>query len=205
MNSGSNYTLRLPDHLVELTEKGRAQSMDGGAWLKRYCDERGLDLSNARIWVSPFIRTRQTAELFNRSLGVSSVKEDITITEQSYGLFDSVPEEELPTLFPREYVEYKRVARNQGKLYARPPMGESPLDVAIRINQFIETIRRERQEEGIDTVFVFLHGTALRTFLLRWFHYSPEWYQQEHNPKNCYIREIDGNEDKGYIYKGNEV
>ena len=41
----------------------------------------------------------------------------------------------------------------------------------------------------------------MRTFLLRWFHYSPEWYQAERNPKNCRIREINGHEDRGYINK----
>jgi hypothetical protein len=52
----------------------------------------------------------------------------------------------------------------------------------------------------VDTLFVFTHGTTLRSFLLRWFHYSPEWYHEEKNPKNCMIREIDGSEDLGYIH-----
>lgn len=33
----------------------------------------------------------------------------------------------------------------------------------------------------------------------RWFHYSPEWYHEERNPKNCWIREIKDGEDLGYI------
>ena len=61
------------------------------------------------------------------------------------------------------------------------------------------TIHRDLERHGVDTLFIFTHGTILRTFLLRWFHYSPEWYQEEKNPENCWIREIDGKTDVGYI------
>lgn len=83
--------------------------------------------------------------------------------------------------------------------YARLPLGESPFDVAIRIHQFMGTIYRDYEKNGIDTLFIFTHGTTLRAFLLRWFHYSPEWFHEEKNPKNCWIREIKDHEDCGYI------
>lgn len=63
---------------------------------------------------------------------------------------------------------------NYGKFYARLPLGESPFDVAIRVHQFMGTIHRDYEKHGVDTLFIFTHGTTLRTFLLRWFHYSPE-------------------------------
>lgn len=94
-NVGENYEKRIPDHLVSLTERGKEQARENGVWLANYCKEKNVDLSKARIWRSPY----------------------------------------------------------------------------------------------------------LRTFLLRWFHYSPEWYQEERNPKNCRIREINGNTDMGYINK----
>ena len=86
-----------------------------------------------------------------------------------------------------------------GKFYARLPLGESPFDVAVRVHQFMGTLYRDREERGVDTVFIVTHGATLRAFLLRWFHYTPEWYHEEKNPKNCAIREIDGNRDLGYI------
>ena len=121
------------------------------------------------------------------------------MTEQQFGLFDAIPYEEWGKLYPNEYAEYQRQLANYGKFYARLPLGESPFDVAIRIHQFMGTIYRDYEKHGVDTLFIFTHGTTLRTFLLRWFHYSPEWYHEEHNPKNCWIREIDGNVDRGYI------
>ncbi len=198
-NTGENDIERLPDHLVSLTNNGIKQAFEAGAWLKDYCDKQNIDLSHARIWRSPYKRTRQTSEEFNKSLCINDIREDITLVEQRFGLFDCIPEEKWGELFPREYAEYMRQKENQGKFYARLPMGESPYDVAIRIHQFMGTIHRDYQNHNINTLFIFTHGTTLRTFLLRWFHYSPEWYHAEKNPKNCWIREIDGKIDKGYI------
>ena len=198
-NTGENYVKRIPDHLVSLTENGKRQAAENGKWLKEYCDKKQIDLLKARIWRSPFLRTRQTSEEFNKFLNISDVREDITLTEQQYGLFDSVPEEDWGRLYPNEYAEYKRQISNSGKFYARLPLGESPFDVAIRIHQFMGTVHRDLEKHGIDTLFIFTHGTTLRTFLLRWFHYSPEWYQEERNPKNCWIREIVDGKDLGYI------
>lgn len=198
-NAGENYEKRIPDHLVSLTENGMKQAEEQGRRLAEYCRAKGVDLTRARIWRSPYLRTRQTSEEFNKSLGISDIREDITLTEQQFGLFDSLPEEDWGRLFPVEYAEYRRQRDNFGKFYARLPMGESPFDVAVRIHQFMGTIHRDFERHGIDTLFLFTHGTTLKTFLLRWFHYSPEWYHAEKNPKNCWIREIDGHTDCGYI------
>ena len=201
-NTGENYVNRIPDHLVSLTENGIAQARKEGKWLAEYCAENGVDLSRARIWRSPFLRTRQTSEEFNRFLKIEDIREDITLTEQQFGLFDSVPYADWGKLYPNEYAEYKRQISNYGKFYARPPMGESPFDVAIRVHQFMGTIYRDFEKHGVDTLFIFTHGTVLRAFLLRWFHYSPEWYHEEKNPKNCWIREIKDGKDMGYINGG---
>lgn len=198
-NTGENYAARIPDHLVSLTETGKQQALEAGKWLAEYCKAKQVDLSRARIWRSPYLRTRQTSEEFNKSLGISDIREDITLIEQRFGLFDAVPESEWEATAPEAYREYQRQVQNQGKFYARLPMGESPFDVAIRVHQFTGTIYRDYEKHGVDTLFIFTHGTTLRTFLLRWFHYSPEWYQAERNPKNCWIREIDGSTDCGYI------
>jgi broad specificity phosphatase PhoE len=198
-NAGENYVARIPDHLVPLTENGIRQARESGEWLAEYCRNKGVDLSRARIWRSPFLRTRQTADEFNRALGITDIREDITLTEQQFGLFDSVPEEDWGRLHPAEYAEFKRQLSNYGKFYARLPLGESPFDVAVRVHQFIGTIHRDYDKHGVDTLFIFTHGTTLRTFLLRWFHYSPEWYHEERNPKHCWIREIEGGRDLGYI------
>jgi len=195
-NIGGNYISRTPDHLISLTENGIKQAGTAGAWLADYCRDNGITLGSARIWRSPYMRTRQTSEEFNKYLCVPSIFEDIALVECQYGTFDSVPEDEWEHLFPLEYAEYKRQYDNGGKFYFRFPNGESPFDVALRVHQFMGTINRD----SADPLFVFTHGITLRCFLLRWFHYSPEWYANEKNPKNCWIRLIDDGKDAGYIY-----
>ena len=203
-NAGENYEKRIPDHLAPLTEKGEKQADIAGKWLAEYCAENGVDLTRARIWYSPFVRTKQTCYAFNEHLKIASCKENFILTEQQYGAFDALTKAQRESMYPLESAEYARLTKNKGRLYARPYMGESPFDVAIRIYQFIERIRRDEEKEGVDTLFIFTHGTVLRAFLLRWFDYTTEWFEKEDNPRNCYIREIDGDMDKGYVYTGEE-
>ena len=77
----------------------------------------------------------------------------------------------------------------------------SPYDVALRTKQFLETIFRDDREN----LFIVSHGTTIRTIVMNWFHYSPEWFNAEQNMKNCSIRFIDGdsiNREEKYIYGG---
>lgn len=200
-NTGENYVHRLPDHMVSLTEQGKLQAQKAGEWLYDYCVKNNIDLTKARIWRSPYLRTRQTSEEFNKSLKIEDIKEDITLIERQYGLFDAMTEDEWKRKYPVEYAEHKRQCENGGWFYSRFPLGESPFDVTIRIHQFLGTISRDYEKEGIDTIFVFTHGCTLRAFLMRYFHYNPEWMDEEKNPGNCNIREIKDYQDLGYINK----
>jgi len=199
MNIGDNYVARVPDHLVSLTNNGIDQANAAGMWLSEYCSQNGICLDNARIWRSPYQRTRQTSDEFNKHLSIDGVFEDVSLVELQYGLFDSLHEDEWPVRFPEEYAHCKRHWDNKGKFYLRFPNGESPFDVAQRVHSFMGTIKRD----NADPLFIFTHGITLRCFLLRWFHYPPEWYESENNPKNCSIRLIEGGNDIGYIYTGN--
>ena len=118
-NVGESYEKRIPDHLVSLTELGREQARENGKWLAQYCKDKGIDLSRARIWRSPYMRTRQTCDEFNKYLGITDVREDITLIEQQYGLFDSVRDEDWGRLYPAENEEYMRQISNYGKFYIK--------------------------------------------------------------------------------------
>lgn len=203
-NTKENQQLKLPDHKVYLTDQGKEDAKQAGHFLKKYIEENQIDIENATLWVSPYTRTRQTAEIINKILQIEDVKEDITLIEQRYGLFSDNPIEECKRKYPEEFELYDRYYQNEGKFYAKLPQGESPYDVALRIKQFIETLYRDINE-GKDTFFIVSHGTTIRCFILDWFHHSPEWFAGEPNMDNCAIRLIE-NEGKTskeeYIYKG---
>ena len=157
------------------------------------------------MFVSPYARTRKTAEIVNKYLQVEDVKEDVALIEHQYGLFDNIEDDERLAKFPDEFELYRRYYNNDGKFYIKFPQGESPLDVALRTRQFLETLFRD-YKEGKENFFVVSHGTTIRAFLLSFFHYSPEWFNKEPNMINCSVRlieKIDGkNFDRDYIYGG---
>lgn len=203
-NTKDNFEIKLPDHKVYLTSKGKQQAEQAGAFLKQYITENKIDTSNSTLWVSPYTRTRETALIINKFLKIEDVKEDITLIEQRYGLFSDTPIQEIKTRYPDQFKLYDNYFQNEGKFYAKLPQGESPFDVALRIKQFIDTLFRDINE-GKDTFFIVSHGTTIRAFILDWFHYSPEWFDKESNLENCAIRliETEGKVSKeGYIYNG---
>jgi broad specificity phosphatase PhoE len=203
-NIGGNADQHTIDRLVPLTSKGVQQAYDAGVFLADYCQKNNISLEKARIWHSPYYRAKETAKQFNKSLQISEIREDITLSEQSFGDVDGIPKEQWKLLYPNKYKQYMRYVEQKEYFYAKPPGGESPHDIAIKIKQFFDTIWRDYYEHDIDTVFIFTHGTTLRAFLLRWCHYNVDWYNQEENPGNCWIRRIESKEgcelkDYGYI------
>lgn len=189
-NTKENFEMKLPDHKVYLTENGREQACEVGRFLESFTTRRFIDINNATLWVSPYTRTRQTAEIINEYLNIKDVKEDITLVEQMYGLFSDNPIEECRKKYPDQFELYDRYYQNDGKFYAKLPQGESPFDVALRTKQFIETIFRDLNN-GKDTLFIVSHGTTIKAFLLNWFHYSPEWFNAEPTMCNCGVRYIE--------------
>lgn len=204
-NSGENFKIKLPDHKVGLTNKGEQEAILSAKFLKRYVNEKEVDLNKSILWISPYRRTRQTARIINEQLKIQDAREDITLIEQRYGLFSDNPIEECKRRFTDQFELYDKYYKNDGKFYAKLPQGESPYDVALRTRQFLETVFRD-YNKGKENFFIISHGTTIRALLLSFFHYSPEWFNKEPNMINCSIRLIEktekGNLDKGYIYGG---
>ena len=198
-NTKENYQIGLPDHKVYLTERGKEEARLAGEFLKKYIVDNKIDLSNSVMWVSPYTRTRETANIINEELCIKRVKEDITLIEQQYGLFSDKEIETLKVMYPDQFAFYDNYYQNDGKFYAKLPQGESPFDVALRTKQFIDTIYRDKE----DVLFVVSHGITIKTIIMNFFHYSPEWYSNELTPGNCSIRLIssnDKNNTESYIY-----
>ena len=193
------------DHMVPLSERGVAQAREAGrAVAAYYARELGADRPHVRLWVSPYKRTRQTADAVMEHAGpwITDRVEHILLCEQQFGLFDGVPEAELPKRFPNEFGYYDMLCNFHGKFWARMPQGESRFDVAKRIHQAFGTFQRDAIEHDIRELVVICHGVTLRAFVMMWCHLSPEWFEAERNPNNCAIRVIDGGVDRGYVHDG---
>lgn len=203
-NVGVDKELRVPDHAVPLTPRGREQADEAGAFLGRILQGKNPD--NIAMWVSPYTRTRETAEIMRRHVCPGTVKEDDMLVELQFGIFDGLSDEEAKATFPMEWARYQSARRFNGKFYARKPEGESPFDCAIRQKLFVDTLYRDFARGGPDTIIIVGHGAALKILRKVIFHYTYEWYEAEPNPANCSIMHLTldnkarVNLDDGYVY-----
>ena len=203
-NIDNSVHLDTADHAVPLSDKGKLQAVHAGRFLQKYIRDID-DNMQCRLWTSPYTRTRQTSDgieagstdiIFDR-------KEHINLCEQQFGLFDGFEDDELAKRFPAEFKHYKKCEEDQGRFWARMPLGESRFDVAIRVHQAFGTFHRDCDRYGVENIIVVCHGVTLRAFMMQWMHLTPEWFDEERNPGNTWIRFIDeDNIDRGYIYKG---
>jgi broad specificity phosphatase PhoE len=70
-----------PNHLIELTEKGRQQALDMG---KVLLDPKYWG-SGDHFIVSPHVRTQQTYEIISKTIQPASYKEELRIREVDVG------------------------------------------------------------------------------------------------------------------------
>lgn len=197
----------LADHVVPLSDLGKEQATQAGQKIQSYLRERKLVTSanpTVRLWSSPYLRTRQTAEEIlpieweNKGLIINDYREDVALCEQQFGLFDGLTDEELVERFPEEQAHYEKMERFSGRYWARMPCGESRFDVSLRVHQMFGTWHRDA-EQGVRNIIVVSHGVTIRAILMRWLHLSPDWFEQEPNPGNCAVRVIREGKDLGYV------
>ena len=198
-NARGSFNDKIPDHLIGLTDNGVKQCDDVGIFLKEYLEKNNIDIQNAVMWISPFLRTRQSANIINSHLNIDDVREDYSLIEQRYGLFGDRSLARNRMIFQHEFEFYDKYYQNNGRFYAKFPQGEAPMDVALRTRMFLNMVNLE--EKG--PLFVISHGTTIRTIVMNTFNYSPEWFNMEAPMENCSVRLIN-KDDKidEYIYGG---
>jgi 2,3-bisphosphoglycerate-dependent phosphoglycerate mutase len=196
---------RMADHAIPLSPHGHEQARVCGERLRAFylaLPERDRPAPDkVRLWTSPYRRTRETADGIEHGAGalIGSRREHILLCEQQFGLFDGIPDEDLPRRFPAESAHYRKQEEFEGRFWARMPLGESRFDVATRIHQAFGTFHRDKDSSGIRDIIVVCHGVTLRAFVMMWLHLPPEWFEHERNPANCSIRLLDEGVDKGYL------
>ena len=199
------------DHAIPLSSDGFMQAAKAGNWLKDNLPDRsslgffsrGPKRTHRRLWSSPYLRTRQTAKVIHEVVGeplITDYKEHVLLCEQQFGLFDGVPDEELPVKYPNEHAHYAKCEKFEGRFFARLPLGESRFDVAQRVHQAFGTLHRDAQRNNIHDLVIVAHGVTIRAFVMMWFNLPYEWFEAEPNPKNCSIRHITDGKDKGYVF-----
>ncbi|HEX2902606.1 MAG TPA: histidine phosphatase family protein [Jatrophihabitans sp.] len=118
---------------VPLTELGCQQAIAFGAWLAARPTDRRPDA----VWCSTYLRARHTAELALDRAGLPlPITLDERLRDRELGMLDLLTATGISRRFPEE-------ARRRawlGKLYYRPPGGESWADVALRLRSLLREV-----------------------------------------------------------------
>ena len=191
------------DSNIELTALGKIQAEEAGWALRSY-----LKSKNGAFFVSPFKRTRCTAENIKINLKSSITKnydyiEDPRLVEQDFGDFDFQYFEKWKEISPHSYfINQARYNDEHGRFFARLENGENMLDVYNRVSLFVKTrLETSKYRENI----IVTHGCTSRALIMFLLDMKVEDYYIMDVPGNASIRHIvykNGKYiDKGYIYQ----
>ena len=166
---------RVPDHLIHLTDKGRAQAREAGAKLAGLIGEESFG-----VYVSPYVRTVETKDELLVGMGRQPEfdYQDPSLREQEYG--------NMPT--PEESTANREQREKCGMFFYRFPAGESCADVYDRMSVFFESLyRRFEDPDFSENLIIVSHGTAIKCFLTRWYHWTVEKFDALPKLPNCHV------------------
>ncbi|OLN95372.1 Broad-range acid phosphatase DET1 [Colletotrichum chlorophyti] len=175
----------IPDHRVKLTQDGWQQAYDAGRRLRKLL--RADD--TLHFFTSPYRRTRETTEGILSTLTSddedpspfkrSNIKvyEEPRLREQDFGNFQ-------PCSAEMERMWQERA--DYGHFFYRIPNGESAADAYDRVSGFNESLWRQFGESDFASVCVLVtHGLMSRVFLMKWYHFTVEYFEDLRNVNHC--------------------
>jgi broad specificity phosphatase PhoE len=178
-----------PDYTMHLTDAGKQQAVNVGRDLHSL-----INGESAFFYVSPYWRTRETFEGIAKSMQNEKIcyREEPRLREQEWG--------HLREIDHGARVDAERDAF--GTFYFRLPDGESAADVYDRVSDFFGSLHRDFEKPDFcNNAVIVTHGMTIRLFLMRWFHWTVEEFEEVANPKNCCLIVLEKNENGKYVLK----
>jgi broad specificity phosphatase PhoE len=134
---------------VPLSKLGHTQSAALGRWFASL----PADTRPNVLFMSPYLRARETAEYIRRAGGIDGDDKPIVderLREKEFGILDRLTRYGIEQRFPDQAAARARV----GKFYHRPPGGEAWTDVILRLRTFADTISLHYSEPGCRVLVV---------------------------------------------------
>jgi broad specificity phosphatase PhoE len=128
----SRIDLTHRDVDVPLSPLGEQQSSALGHWFSQKEEQPAV------ILASPYLRAKQTAEIFRAAGGAGhdcSICVDERLREKEFGNLDGLTRKGIVEFHP----DQARFREVMGKFYHRPPGGESWADVILRLRSLLDT------------------------------------------------------------------
>ena len=125
------------------------------------------------------------------------VFEEPRLREQDFGNFQ--PSSAEMTKMWHERAEY-------GHFFYRIPSGESAADAYDRVSGFNESLWRSFKEDDFASVCVLVtHGLMTRVFLMKWYHWSVEYFEDLRNMNHCEFVVMQRNDSNGRYMLKNQL
>ena len=132
---GTDKDTYVNDMEISLTDTGRQQAFYSALKLREYKEKYPCE--EWEMWNSPFLRTRQTAEIINSELKFQKVYEDPRLVEQDFGDFDFQFYDKWKDMSPHSwFINQMRYKSRSSRFFARIENGESLADVYNRVALF---------------------------------------------------------------------
>ena len=177
---------RVPDWRIALTEQGVAQAREAGREISGLIGDGAFG-----VFSSPYVRTEQTKNAMLEGIGREPVfdYQDPTLREQEYGNMPPTDENEANRAFRKKF----------GYFFYRFPNGESCADVYDRMALFLDTLyRRFDRSNCPENIIIVSHGTAIKCFLARWYHWSVERFESIGQLPNCHVSVMEAEKNGRY-------
>ncbi|KAF1951568.1 phosphoglycerate mutase-like protein [Byssothecium circinans] len=195
----------IPDHRVKLTPHGRVQAEEAGRQLRSLLKPD----DTIQFFTSPYRRTRETTEGIIKTLTADDptpspfhrhkikVFEEPRLREQDFGNFQ-------PCSAEMERMWQERA--DYGHFFYRIPDGESAADAYDRVSGFNESLWRQFGDADFPSVCVLVtHGMMTRVFLMKWYHWSVEYFEDLRNVNHCEFIVMKQNDTNGKYILQNEL
>lgn len=187
---------------MKLTPEGWTQAYDAGRRLRSLLKED----DTLHFFTSPYRRTRETTQGILQTLTSDDpspspfprhkikVYEEPRLREQDFGNFQ-------PCSAEMERMWQERA--DYGHFFYRIPNGESAADAYDRISGFNESLWRQFGDDDCASVCILgrlycslclhivtdrwpvTHGLMSRVFLMKWYHFSVEYFEDLRNVNHC--------------------
>lgn len=179
---------------VDLTDNGRRQAETVGEWLRLQPAEERPEVAI----VSPFLRTRRTAEIALAHLEPSiPVNYDERLRDRDLGVLDRLTAQGIAARFPDEAAARQRL----GKFYHRPAGGESWADVLLRLRSAMVDMRADHAGRRVLVVTHDVVVVLFRYLLEGLTEGEALDISRRTAPVNCGITFYDLHEDRGLILR----
>jgi broad specificity phosphatase PhoE len=185
------FRCAVNDYDTPLTDAGVMQARTTGRELQKTVGVPEV------IYVSPYLRTRQTLELITESwpaLATVKTVQDERIREQEYGLRNIYNDWRVYYAFHPIQGLY---AKMEGDYAYRHLNGENKADVRDRGRSFLTTLIREHAEQNVLMVSHHITLLSFRGLLERWGREQFEEVDKNEKPANCGVTIYRGHPEEG--------